>query len=258
MCTGPGAGAGYSYLVTPDGKMFRMRSIGPVYGPGKKRLGTKVTYAGESSGMAAIRQEAEHLAHALGPEMDLAGEKSLLVETTLGHDPRKTFSMSTNYVTTFERTAAGWVRQPAPNDTSEASFLTGEKTTEVAEDPQFPFDRAGLSAAGKAAGEWLTALDQGREKDARLALAEQFRSEVDVGARWPQLIEYRSQVTPRARVELYRLQTRQASYGNARAAVIQFEVAGEKDARFIERVSAFEEGGTWRVSGYALRPLSGS
>lgn len=255
MCTGPGPG--YSYLVTPDGQMFRMRSMGAVYGAGKKRLGTKVTYAGESSGVAAIRREAELLAHALGPEMDLAGEKTLLIETTLGHDPGKFFSASTSYLTIFERTATGWVRQAAENDPAEGSSVTGKESSKVAEDTRFPFDRAGLVAAGEATGEWLAALDQGREKDARLALAEQFRDEVDVGARWIQMIQYRRGVTPTTRVELYRLQIREASSGNARAAMFQFEVAGQNQARFIERVSAFEEEGTWRVSGYALRPISG-
>src|SRR5262249_13838460 len=162
-CAGT-SGPGYSYLVTPEGQMFRMRSIGPVFGAGQKRLGTKASYAGEHSDFVTIRAEAETLARALGPELAVAGGKTLMIETPVGYDPGQVFTKSTNYVTNFERTGAEWVRS-AGDDSSEKASLT-EGKTKVAEDVRFPFDRQSMLAAKKAALEWLGILDDGRDKDA--------------------------------------------------------------------------------------------
>jgi len=255
-CAGTGGGRGYSYLVTPDGQMFRMRSIGPVFGAGQKRLGTKVSYAGEHSDLATIRAEAETLARALGPELAVAGEKALMVETTLGYDPGKTFSSSTSYVTTFERTGAGWVRNAGVNDSAEKSSIGGG-STKVAEDQRFPFDRQAMLAARRFVLDWVRLLDEDHDKEARLALAEKTRDEVDQGARWFQMVSYRRGLGGGTRAALYELQTRQSGMNAVPAMLFQFEFTSADHAHLVETVTALQEQGTWKVAGYLLRPIPG-
>ena len=46
--TTPLPGGGYSYLVTPTGHMYRVLKVDPVIGGKGKKLGTTVSYAGET------------------------------------------------------------------------------------------------------------------------------------------------------------------------------------------------------------------
>src|SRR5512133_447195 len=83
---GPLPGGGYSYLVTPSGRMFRVLKAGPIIGGEGKKIGTMVSYAGETREVAHIVSDAEQIAAALGPEMELSGETAVIVQANVGYD----------------------------------------------------------------------------------------------------------------------------------------------------------------------------
>jgi len=93
----PLPGGGYSYLVTPAGRMYRLLATGPVIGAEGKKLGTMVSYAGETREIARIGAEAEEIVAALGLEMELSGETAIIVQANVGYDPRKMISKSVSY-----------------------------------------------------------------------------------------------------------------------------------------------------------------
>jgi hypothetical protein len=106
----PLPGGGYSYLVTPAGRMFRVLKAGPVMGAEGKKLGTMVSYAGETTEIPTIATDAEAVIAALGPEMEAGGETAVIVQANVGYDPRKTISRSVSYNVIFERHDDRWVR----------------------------------------------------------------------------------------------------------------------------------------------------
>jgi hypothetical protein len=135
----PLPGGGYSYLVTPAGRMYRVLKAGPVIGAEGRKLGTMVSYAGETRKVARIGTDAEELVVALGPEMELGGETVIIVQANVGYDPRKMISKSVSYNAVFERQGGRWVRLPPK--AGEPKELEGiEGSPKPPDDPSFPFD----------------------------------------------------------------------------------------------------------------------
>lgn len=254
----PLPGGGYSYLVTPAGHMYRVLKAGPVFGDEGKKLATMVSYAGETREIAQIGTDAEEIVAALGPEMELAGETSIIVQATVGHDPRKVIWKSKSYNTVFQREDGRWVQLPPK--AGEPKELEGvDASPKPPDDPSFPFDAARTKGAADAAAKWVALIDAGDTDASVAAMSETFRSQV-AADQWRGLVMQRSGLAAGAkRVELYRMQTRS---GNAPippggAAVVLYDVRSARGGRFIERVTLLTEKDGWRPAGYAFQPIPG-
>lgn len=196
-----------NYLVTPAGVMFRIRGMGPVIGGEGKKIGTKVVYVGESPEIDRIIADAERIAAALGPELEVAGESALMVQADVGYDPRKTISSYPSYTVVFQLGAGRWTRLPSKDPSSKP--LEVEGSFKPADDPAFPFDKSKTSSAANAAARWVAALDEGDADGSVAAMAPAFRSET-LGriATWREKLTQRNALGVAGhRAELYRMQT---------------------------------------------------
>lgn len=253
----PLPGGGYSYLVTPAGRMYRVLAMGPVIGAEGKKLGTMVSYAGETREIARIAADAEQIVAALGPEMQLSGETAIIVQANIGYDPRKMISKSVSYNVVFNHQDGRWVRSPPK--AGEPKELQGiDGSPQPPDDPSFLFDPAKTRGAAEAAAKWVALIDAGNVDGSVATMSEAFRSQVSMD-QWRGLVARRSglQVGGK-RVELYRLQTRKGSVPipPGGAAVVQYEVRPPQGGRFIERVMLLNEKGGWRPVGYAFQSLT--
>lgn len=252
----PLPGGGYSYLVTPSGHMYRVLKAGPVIVGEGKKLGTMVSYAGETREVARIGSDAEEIVAALAPEMELGGETSIIVQANVGYDPRKMISKSVSYNTVFERKDGRWGRlPPKAGEPKELDGIDG--SPKPPDDPSFPFDAAKMKGAADAAAKWVALIDAGNVDASVAAMSETFRSQVSPG-QWRGLVSQRSGLAAGAkRVELYRMQTRNGNVPMppGGAAVVQYEVRSAQGGRFIERVMLLNEKDGWRPAGYAFQPV---
>lgn len=253
----PLPGGGYSYLVTPAGRMYRVLAMGPVIGAEGKKLGTMVSYAGETREIARIGADAEEIVAALGPEMELASETSIIVQANVGYDPRKMISKSVSYNVGFKRQDGRWVRsQPKADEPKELDGIDG--SPKPPDDPSFPFDPARTKGAAEAAAKWVALIDAGNADGSVAAMSETFRAQLSMD-QWRGLVARRSglQVGGK-RIELYRMQTRKVSVPvpPGGAAVVQYEVRPPLGGRFIERVTLLNEKDRWRPVGYAFQSVT--
>ncbi len=251
----PLPGGGYSYLVTPAGRMYRVLKAGPAIGAEGKKLGTMVSYAAETREIARIAADAEELVAALGPEMELGGETSIIVQANVGYDPRKMISMSVSYNAVFQHKDGRWVRLPPK--AGEPKQLDGvDGSVKPPEDPSFPFDPATTTRAADAAAAWLALLDAGNVDGSIAAMTDGFRAQISAD-QWQGLVAQRNGLAAGAkRVELYRMQTRNANVpipSGAGAAVFQYELRPVQGGRFVERVMLLNEKDRWRPAGYAIQ-----
>lgn len=251
----PLPGGGYSYLVTPTGHMYRVLKAGPVIGAEGKKLGTMVSYAAETREIARIATDAEELVAALGPEMELGGETSVIVQANVGYDPRKMISTSVSYNAAFEHKEGGWVRlPPKPGESKELEGVDG--SVKPPDDPSFPFDPASTARAADAAAAWVALIDAGNIDGSIAAMTDGFRTQISAD-QWRGLVAQRSGLAAGAkRVELYRMQTRNASVpilSGGGAAIVQYELRPAQGGRFVERVMLLNEKDRWRPAGYAVQ-----
>jgi len=252
----PLPGGGYSYLVTPAGHMYRLLKAGPVIGGEGKKLGTMVSYAGETCEIARIGADAEEIVAALGPEMELVGETSIIIQANVGYDPRKMISRSVSYNAVFEGKGGRWVRlPPKAGEPKELDLIDG--SPKPPDDPSFPFDAVKTKNAADAAAKWVALIDADNVDASVAAMSETFRSQVSRD-QWRALVTQRSGLAAGAkRVELYRMQTRNGNVPmpSGGGAVVQYEVRSPQGGRFIERVMLLNERDGWRPAGYAFQPI---
>ncbi len=253
----PLAGGGYSYLVTPAGHMYRILASGPFIGAQGKKLGTMVSYAGETREVARITADAQELVAALGPEMELGGETTIIVQANVGYDPRKVLSRSVLFNVVFEHKDGRWLRlPPKADDPKELDGIDGPP--KPPDDPSFPFDPAKTKGAAETAAKWVALIDAGNVDGSVAAMSEAFRSKVSMD-QWRGLVAQGSRLAASAkRMELYRMLTRHSSVPvpPGGAAVVQYEVRTSHGGRFIERVMLLNERDGWRPAGYAFQSLA--
>jgi hypothetical protein len=246
----------YSYLVTPSGHTYRLLKTGPVMGAEGKKLGTMVSYAAETREIAKLGAEAEELAAALAPEMALGGETSVIVQATVGHDPRKLISKSVSYSTVFERKDGSWQRLPPK--AGEPMVLGGtDAALQPPEDASFPYDAATLKGASDAAARWVALVDAGNVDASITATSKTFFAQVSED-QWRGFVK-QGRTIPEGtkRIELYRMQTRTGNVPMppGGGAVVQYELRPSQGGRLLERVMLLNEKDGWRPAGYALQPL---
>jgi hypothetical protein len=253
----PLPGGGYSYLVTPAGRMYRILRMGPMIGAEGKKLGTVVSYAGETREMARITRDARELVSALGPEMEVSGETAIIVQVNVGYDPRRTISHHVAYNVVFDRQAGrGWGRLPPKAD--EPKEIGGiDGSAQPPDDPSFPFDPAKASGAARAAARWVALIDAANLDESVAAMSASFRSQLSLDT-WRGFVVQRSAIAAGAsRVELYRMQTRNANVPipPGGGAVVEYELRSSQGRRFVERVTLLNEKDGWRPAGYALQAI---
>lgn len=252
----PLPGGGYSYLVTPSGHTYRVLQVGPVLGAEGKKLGTMVSYAGETREVARIRADAAEIVAALAPEMELGGETAIIVQAKVGYDPRETLPRSVAFNTVFERKDGRWTSPPAK--AGEPEELEGvDGSPRPPDDPSFPLETAKLKAAADAAGRWVALVDAGRVEASLAATSETFRAQV-APDQWRGLVVQRSALAAGARrVELYRLQSRNGGSATppGGGAVVQYELRTAQGGRIVERIMLLDEKDGWRPGGYAFQPI---
>ena len=255
---GAGRPVGYSYLVTPSGRMFRLLKTGPATNAEHQKVGMLVLYAGESAEIPRIQADAEALVAALGPEMEAAGETELLIRVVVGFDPRKEFSPTSSYDVAFKLTSAGqWSR--IPTRPGEARAFDGVGATAPVEDATFPFDRKATEAAARAAGNWLALLDARAPEAALAEMTEAFRAQVaQAPAQWDEVTSRRDGLSG-SRVELYRRQSRPTNIAAPASGItaVEYLAKGPTGARLLERVTLLCESTGCKAAGYTFAPVPG-
>jgi hypothetical protein len=250
-----GLSATYSYLVTPSGEMFRLLKTGPFYGAQHEKLGTMVFYAGATREVKRIETDAETLVAALGPEMQAAGEKALMVGVNVGYDPRKAFSQSDSYNVLFALADGRWIRVVRKGDGPQE--LSGGGTTTPPEDPLFPFDAERTKAGAVAAAQWVALLDAQDGDAAVAAMTDTFRGQVtQAPGPWQTVLARRKGLAP-GRKELYRMQTRPASLTtpNSSVVTVAYETPSQGGGRVLERVAMVCDPKGCQSAGYGFQPV---
>jgi hypothetical protein len=242
---------GYSYVVIPAGRMFRILKAGQVIRGAGTSLGAQVSYVSETAKPQEIVRDAESLVAAFGPEMQLAGETALRVEVHWAHDPPAAPKL------TFALKEGQWSR------TSELPAVAlGEGV--MAADAVFPYEALKLRAAAAAAAHWIELLDSGAIEASVGGMNEEFRGQIRAAPeRWLSVLQQRAGLgAPEQRQELYRMQTpnrvRTASPGDT--ALLEYEFDGVNGSRVLERIVMVFEGADrgWRTAGYVFAPIAGS
>jgi hypothetical protein len=253
------ASFGYSYLVTPSGRMFRILKFSPATNSEHQQVGTMVLYAGETAEIARIEADAGVLVAALGPEIEAAKEKTLFIRVDVGFDPRKEFSPTASYDVGFRLTGVGqWSRILAQAGEARAFNVTGS-TTPV-EDVSFPFDRKTTEAAAHAAANWLALLDAHAPDAALAEMTESFRAQVNQApGQWNEVVHRRAGLSG-SRVELYRRQSRPTNIAAPPSGItaIESESKDPSGTRLLERVTVLCESTGCKVAGYTFQPIRGA
>jgi hypothetical protein len=238
--------------------MFRVISLGPAWVEAEKHATIIVTYAADSPEVATVLREAGEIATVLGPQLQAKGHSQFTVLAKFGWNPRETFSASVVYGVVFEMHDGRWVRRP-PKEKDPDKIKEAEGLERSPEDPAFPFDRARVDAAGKAAASWMKLLDEGSEDAALASMSRAFRSQVEGSIdRWNALIAKRNTgCAVGKRIELYRMQTpRGADPMPAGGLVlVHYELGRAKSGRCVEQVALVNENGEWRPAGYQVQSL---
>jgi hypothetical protein len=247
----------YSYLVVPSGRIFRLLRTSAAVNEEHQKVGTLVSYAGETPELLRIQPEAEALAVALTPEREAAGEGTLIIEVRFGADPRRDTSPTATYHTVFNHAGGHWVRAPA--EASDAQVLEGLAEAPPREDVEFPFEPKTVEAAAKAAANWLALLDAGAADAALSAMTDSFRAQLSVAAAQWQYVLKRRAGLGESRTELYRQQSWPTTLATPQSGVtaVQYLARTPNGARVLERVTLVCESTGCKVTGYTLKPLRG-
>jgi hypothetical protein len=238
---------GYSYMVSPSGRRFRILRAGPMLRGVGTSLGGNVAYVSETNQPLEVARDADTLVAAFGPEMQLAGESSLSVE------PRFASAAPVQPKLSFALKQGRWSRAGELGEVP----LDGAA---VPEDLVFPYDAAKLSAAATAATSWLGLLDDDAIEAAVGGMNEEFRGQVR-GApdRWLGVLSQRKKLgVPERHRELYRMQTpnRDRAQTPGDTALLEYESQGTGNSRVLERIIMVRvQPRGWFTGGYAFAPI---
>ncbi len=241
-----------AYLVTPPGHTFRTLGSQPILDADGTKLGTLVSYKGDTRDPEAATAEALELMGAIGPEWQRGGETAVLVQARVGFDPRKRFNSTVGFHTCFHLKDGRWARLPEPPRRPGLPKSIGTGPLEVVDDPDFPFDGKGLAEAAQVAGRWMAALDRGDASALRQEMSESYASELEsTKAHFERFVAERA-VSKRDAThrELYRVQMRNGGrvLPGGRGILLLYDADAGRFGRSLEQVALAQEKGRWRVS----------
>jgi len=144
------------YLVTREGEVYRLLGIRQVPDPRDPRPISLISWLCDSRDPAKARAAARKIVSALGAVVRGGGMTTLVVQARVGFKPA---SMSTSYVynVSFEFRDGRWIElEEDPPDKRPIGF----GPLDLADDPAFPLDEAGLRAASAFGVQWWGAVDR--------------------------------------------------------------------------------------------------
>jgi hypothetical protein len=242
----------YDYLVTPTGQRFRIIGAGPIMRGANTRIGMRITYVGQALTKAELLAHADALAAALGPELQLFGDKTLTVRARIGPASVSLESEKAKFDLAYRLGPNGFQR--ADTGTTPPALAD----TDVPDDPQFPFQAPQLTAAATMSSRWLSFLDQDDMDAIRPQVAREFRAQiVDDGQLGALLARRDAAGLPGTRRELYRMQQRILDKPRAPGddALIVYECRRPRQPRVIERLELARDSDAWKITSYAFQPL---
>jgi hypothetical protein len=242
----------YDYVLTPAGQNFRLIGAGPVLRGANTSLGLRITYVARAQTMAELLADADALVAALGPEMQLSGDKRLTVRARIGAASLALNSDKTAYDLAYKLQDGRFQRagseKPPPS-------IAG---TQVPEDPAFPFRAEQLAAAATASAEWLALLDGDDLAAIRERVTRGFANAISDDGQLRQLLAQRKNAgLPGTRRELYRSQQRvqQKSRPPGADALLVYacEIPGRPET--LERLVLARDANVWKIASYAFQPI---
>lgn len=242
----------YDYVLTPSGQRFRVIAAGPVLRGANTRLGLRISYVAQARDEPELIAHADALVAAFGPELQLTGDRKLVVRARLGAPTHQLPGPgAASYDVAYVLGPGGFVRdrEAQAHAPPELAAVSGKG------DPEFPYAADKLSAAAAAGAEWLAALDRADLAVTREQMTQTFRAQVADDERYRELLLLRQQAgLPGMRSELYRMQQR-TKRAPGDDILLVYVCASPGLPRVVERVVMVREAGVWRASGYVFQPL---
>jgi hypothetical protein len=242
----------YDYLVTPTGQRFRIIGAGPIMRGANTRIGMRITYVAQALTKAELLIHADALAAALGPELQLFGDKTLTVRARIGSASVALESENAKFDLAYQLGPSGFQRA----DTGATPPPLAD--THVDDDPMFPFQAQQLTAAAAMSSRWLTLLDQDDMDAIRPQVARGFREQIMDDRQLGELLARRDSAgLPGTRRELYRMQQRILDKPRPPGddALIVYECRRPRQPRVLERVELARDAEAWKITSYAFQPL---
>jgi hypothetical protein len=248
----------YSHVVTPAGRRFRVIRTGPVVRGAGSTVGLMISYLGESRALDDLVRDSDELVGALGPELQLTGEKQLVVRAEWQVTAKVPNPRIAPFDILFKLKSDGFRRVEPEEDTP----VPGSSRLPPRNDSAYPFNAAKLTAAASAAQDFLALLDAGEIEQVVGVMSLAFRAEIaDKRERFIAVLEQRQALgIPGVRRELYRMLTRDRHVAQTapEAVLIQYECQPAQGERILERLVLAPDGTGFRVAGYAFQPIPGS
>lgn len=248
----PGARETYDYLVTPTGQRFRVIGAGPIMRGANTRIGMRITYVAQALTKAELLVHADALAAALGPELQLFGDKTLTVRARIGVASVALESEQAKFDLAYRLGPNGFQRADA--GTSPPALAD----THVLDDPTFPFQAELLTAAAAISSRWLARLDEDDMDAIRPLVARGFREQIMDDRQLGELLVRRDAAgLPGTRRELYRMQQRITDKPRPPGAdaLIVYECRSPRRPRILERLELARDSDAWKITSYAFQPL---
>ncbi len=108
-------GGPMSYLVTPPARhTFRILGSQPILDADGTKLGTLLSYVGDTRDPEAATAEAVELMNAYGLEAQTASDTAILVQARVGFDPRKRLNSTIGFHVSFQLKDGRWSQLPKP------------------------------------------------------------------------------------------------------------------------------------------------
>ncbi len=236
-----------SYLAVSTGRVFRVIWKGPVTDSAGAKIGSKLTYLGDSRDHAVARHAADELMLAMGPQFQMDGETHVVVLEMLDFVPSRAFNLAIGYPITFSLQDGRWRRVMVP---PERTKTIGSGPIPSIDDPAYPFDPAALAAAAHVAEQWMAALDAGNAGALLAKMSDHYAAEVSAnGARFERFVASRAGPnSSAAHRELYRMQAQaNPSLPGGRGVLVMFDVQAGSFGHALEQVGLAQERGQWRV-----------
>jgi hypothetical protein len=246
----------YEYLVTPAGQRFRVVAAGPILRGGNTKIGLRISYVAQAKTPAELLAHADQLVAAIGPEMQLVGDKTLSVRARLGPpslvlDPPP----GTRYELSYRLTESGFQRETGDRESPRPPSL---EDADIPDDPAFPYRAERLHAAAEASASWLALLDDDDLSTAREQMTPSFQHKVADDQKLDELMAQRHRAgIPGTRRELYRMQTRskQKKRKPGDDALVLYRCTAANGSSTLEKVILTRDANEWRIAGYVFQPI---
>jgi hypothetical protein len=247
-----GARETYDYVLTPAGQSFRVIGAGPILRGANTSMGLRITYVARALTKTELFADADALVAALGPEMQLTGDKALTVRARIGAASLALNSAKATYDLEYRLHDGRFQRAGADKPPPD---LAGPQAPE---DPAFPLRAGQLTAAATASAEWLELLDHDDLEKIREHVTPGFAKAIsDDGQLRELLAQRRNAGLPGTRHELYRSQQRIPQKLRPPGADVLIVYACEIPGRpmTLERLVLARYSDTWKIASYAFQPI---